>query len=232
MINPTSTTLNHRVTTNRVMSQSVRQSRRRGLTPVQRIAKRLLDIVAASVGLLLVMPVLALVALAIRLESPGPVLFRQKRVGEGGRLFTIYKFRSMIADAEALQTSVTRVDRRGRVLHKHEGDPRVTRVGEIIRKTSFDELPQLFNILAGDMSLVGPRPELPWLVDQYESWQRARFLVPQGLTGWWQVTGRSDKPCHLSTEDDLFYVENYSLWLDIKIILMTIPAVIQRKGAF
>jgi exopolysaccharide biosynthesis polyprenyl glycosylphosphotransferase len=231
MISPTSITPYERVAAVRAMPQRFMLSSR-GLSPVQRVAKRIIDILAASAGLLLVFPVLVIVAIVIRLESPGPIFFRQKRVGKGGRLFNIYKFRSMVADAEALQSTVTQIDRDGNVIHKQEGDPRVTRVGAFLRKSSLDELPQLFNILVGDMSLVGPRPELPWLVDKYEAWQRARFLVPQGLTGWWQVTGRSDKPCHLSTEDDLYYVENYSIWLDIKIILMTIPVVLQRKGAF
>jgi exopolysaccharide biosynthesis polyprenyl glycosylphosphotransferase len=231
MISPTSITPYERVAAARAMPQRFMPSRR-GLSPTQRVTKRIIDILAASAGLLLVFPVLVIVAIVIRLESPGPIFFRQKRVGEGGRLFNIYKFRSMVADAESLQSTVIQVDRDGRVIYKQEGDPRVTRIGTFLRKSSLDELPQLFNILMGDMSLVGPRPELPWLVDQYEAWQRARFLVPQGLTGWWQVTGRSDKPCHLSTEDDLYYVENYSIWLDIKIILMTIPVVLQRKGAF
>ena len=202
------------------------------LTPRQRIVKRMVDIVLTSMALLLALPVMAVVALAIKLESPGPVLFKQRRVGEGGRLFYIYKFRSMVVNAEALQTTVNRRDANGNVVHKSKGDPRVTGVGRIIRKTSLDELPQLFNILMGDMSIVGPRPELPWLVDQYESWQRQRFLVPQGLTGWWQINGRSEKPCHLSTSDDLYYIEHYSLWLDIQIIAKTIPAMLKGKGAF
>jgi exopolysaccharide biosynthesis polyprenyl glycosylphosphotransferase len=204
----------------------------RGLTRRQRLVKRAVDVVLASVALLLAAPVMLAVALAIKLENPGPVLFKQKRIGEGGRFFYIYKFRSMVVNAEALQATVTKTSADGKTLHKHKDDPRVTRIGRIIRKTSLDELPQLLNILRGDMSIVGPRPELPWLVEQYESWQNARFLVPQGLTGWWQVTGRSEKPCHLSTQDDVYYVQHYSLWLDIKIILMTIPAMLKGKGAF
>jgi exopolysaccharide biosynthesis polyprenyl glycosylphosphotransferase len=202
------------------------------MTRMERVGKRLMDILLAGFALLLAAPVMLMVAVMIKLESPGPVLFKQRRVGQGGKLFHIYKFRSMVVNAEALQSTVNKTTADGKTLHKHKDDSRVTRIGKIIRKTSLDELPQLFNILLGDMSIVGPRPELPWLVEQYETWQRERFLVPQGLTGWWQVTGRSEKPCHLSTEDDLHYIHHYSLWLDIKIILMTIPAMLKGKGAF
>jgi exopolysaccharide biosynthesis polyprenyl glycosylphosphotransferase len=207
-------------------------SRPAGLTRRQRLLKRLVDIVVASIGLLLTLPFMLLIALAIKLESRGPVLFRQRRVGEGGVLFHIYKFRSMVVNAEALQSALNEVRADGSTIHKHRHDPRVTRIGRFIRRTSLDEMPQLLNVLLGSMSMVGPRPELPWLVEQYESWQRERFLVPQGITGWWQVTGRSSKPCHLSTEDDLHYVRNYSIWLDIRIMLMTIPALIKGDGAF
>ncbi len=208
------------------------QQRMIGMNRRQRIAKRALDLAVGSVALFLSLPVMLLVAIAIRIESKGPVLFRQRRVGEGGRFFQMYKFRSMVVNAEAYQAGVNRTSPSGQTLHKHRGDPRVTRVGRFIRKTSLDELPQLLNVLRGDMSLVGPRPELPWLVEQYESWQRERFLVPQGITGWWQITGRSDKPCHLSTDDDVYYIRNYSLWMDIKIIARTIPALFKGKGAF
>jgi lipopolysaccharide/colanic/teichoic acid biosynthesis glycosyltransferase len=144
----------------------------------------------------------------------------------------MYKFRTMYAGAEAMQDQVTRVDENGDLIHKHADDPRVTRVGRWLRRTSLDELPQLFNILCGQMSLVGPRPEMPWLVDQYEPWQRKRFEVPQGLTGWWQISGRADKPMHLNTEDDLYYIRNYSVWMDLKILWMTVRVVVARRGAY
>jgi lipopolysaccharide/colanic/teichoic acid biosynthesis glycosyltransferase len=111
-------------------------------------------------------------------------------------------------------------------------DPRVTRVGRFLRRTSLDEIPQLFNVLKGEMSLVGPRPEMPNLVEKYDLWQRKRFTVPQGMTGWWQVNGRSDKPMHLHTDEDLYYVQNYSIWLDLQIIFKTIWVVLRRKGAY
>jgi exopolysaccharide biosynthesis polyprenyl glycosylphosphotransferase len=202
------------------------------LTGRQLIMKRILDIVLASIALIVAAPVMIVVAIAIRLDSKGPALFKQQRVGMGGKPFTIYKFRSMVTNAEALQKQVNKVDENGNVIHKTKNDPRVTRMGKIVRKTSLDELPQLLNVIKGDMSLVGPRPELPWLVAEYETWQRQRFSVPQGITGWWQIHDRSDAPLHLNTEQDIYYVENYSLWLDIKIILMTIPALLKQKGAF
>ncbi|HSR46351.1 MAG TPA: sugar transferase, partial [Anaerolineales bacterium] len=197
-----------------------------------RVVKRAFDIVLAVLSLLILAVPMALIALAIRLGSPGPALLRQQRVGENGRLFGMLKFRTMVEDAEALQEQVLVKTQDGKIIHKQAGDPRVTRVGRFLRRYSLDELPQLWNVLVGDMSLVGPRPELPWLVDRYDSWQRKRFAVPQGITGWWQVNGRSDKPMHLSTEDDLYYVYNYSLWLDIRILAMTPVVVVRGTGAF
>ena len=202
------------------------------LNDVQRLFKRLFDLVVGSILTLLALPAMGLVALAIKLDSPGPVLFRQQRMGESGRLFTMYKFRSMVAGAAEMQEQVNDVDGEGHVIHKKRDDPRVTRVGRFIRRFSLDELPQLFNVLKGDMSLVGPRPELPWLVEKYEPWQRKRFAVPQGLTGWWQVNGRSNKPMHLYTEDDLYYIQNYSLLLDIVILWKTIGVVLRGRGAY
>ncbi|MGC9397488.1 MAG: sugar transferase [Anaerolineae bacterium] len=202
------------------------------LNDYQRLVKRMFDLVAGTVITVLALPLMALVALAIVVDSRGPVLFRQKRVGENGRLFDMFKFRSMIVNAEALQNEVMQVDEEGHLIHKVKDDPRVTRVGRFIRRWSLDELPQFFNVLKGDISLVGPRPEMPWLVDEYALWQRKRFAVPQGLTGWWQVNGRSDKAMHLHTDEDLYYIQNYSLWLDIFILLKTPLAVLRGKGAF
>lgn len=202
------------------------------LNDVQRLTKRALDLVLGGSLTLLALPLMGLVALAIKLDSPGPVLFKQKRVGENGRLFTMLKFRSMVCGAEELQNQVNEVDAEGHLIHKKENDPRVTRVGHFIRKFSLDELPQLFNVLRGDMSLVGPRPEMPWMVERYEPWQRKRFAVPQGITGWWQINGRSDKPMHLHTEEDLYYIQNYSLLLDLVILWKTIWVVLRGKGAY
>ena len=199
---------------------------------VSRLTKRAFDLIVSGVLLIFAAPVMLLIMLLIRLESQGPVLFRQKRIGENGRLFEMLKFRSMVVEADTPEASGPRQDNTEEVIHKRKDDPRVTRVGRLLRRYSLDELPQLLNVLKGDMSLVGPRPEMPWLVERYESWQRKRFAVPQGITGWWQINGRSDKPMHLNTEDDLYYVYNYSLWLDIKIVIRTPVAVLRGQGAF
>jgi len=137
-----------------------------------------------------------------------------------------------VLNADRQQTQVNQVDAHGQIVHKQVNDPRITRVGRLIRRTSLDELPQLLNVLKGDMSLVGPRPELPWLVEQYERWQYRRLSVPQGITGWWQVNGRSNNLMHLSTAQDLYYIENYSLWLDLQILWRTVTVVLLGKGAY
>ncbi len=194
--------------------------------------KRGFDLVIGSMLLVVSLPIMLVVAILIRVDSKGKVLFTQERIGENGRIFGMYKFRTMVDDAERRQAEVIKATEQGEILHKQEDDPRVTRVGKVLRRYSLDELPQLFNVLKGEMSLVGPRPEMPWLVDRYDSWQRKRFAVPQGITGWWQINGRSNRPMHLNTDDDLYYVYNYSPWLDIQILLRTPIAVIRGKGAY
>jgi exopolysaccharide biosynthesis polyprenyl glycosylphosphotransferase len=198
----------------------------------QRLVKRIFDLGITCLLLPVSLVFMGLIAFAIRLEGPGPILFRQKRVGEHGEPFELLKFRTMIPHAEEFRHLVEHYDENGNLIHKSENDPRVTRVGHYLRKTSLDELPQLFNVLQGKMSLVGPRPELPYLVEQYEPWQLKRFSVPPGLTCLWQVNGRSNRPMHLHTEDDLTYVENYSFLLDLKIIFKTIAVVLRGKGAY
>jgi lipopolysaccharide/colanic/teichoic acid biosynthesis glycosyltransferase len=131
-----------------------------------------------------------------------------------------------------MQPQIDQLDKSGNIIHKQRGDPRVTRLGKILRRLSLDEIPQVFNVFRGEMSLVGPRPELPYLVQNYQHWQRRRLSVPPGITGWWQVNGRSDRVMHLHTEDDIYYVENYSIWLDLQIIIRTVWAVIVGKGSF
>jgi exopolysaccharide biosynthesis polyprenyl glycosylphosphotransferase len=202
------------------------------LNDYQRMAKRTFDLFFTSLFLLPALPIMGLSALAIWLDDRGPILFRQQRVGENGHLFEVYKFRTMVRDAEKMRALVEKTDEQGNLIHKTKNDPRVTRVGSFLRRFSLDEFPQFFNIIRGQMSLVGPRPELPYLVDRYQSWQRKRFAVPQGLTGWWQIHGRSDKPMHLHTEDDLYYVQNYSIWLDIQILTKTVWIILRGKGAY
>lgn len=197
-----------------------------------RLTKRIFDIIVGTLLLILLSPLMLLIAIAVRIDSKGSALFRQRRVGENGRLFDMLKYRTMEQDAEERQDEVLSETQDGEVIHKTKDDPRVTSMGRFLRRTSFDELPQLLNVIKGEMSLVGPRPEMPWLVDRYQSWQRKRFAVPQGITGWWQINGRSDKPMHLNTDDDLYYVYNYSLWLDIAILLRTPIAVLRGQGAF
>jgi exopolysaccharide biosynthesis polyprenyl glycosylphosphotransferase len=202
------------------------------LTGYQRVVKRLFDLIVSLILLPFLLPMMGILALAIKLDSPGPAIFKQLRVGENSRLFWMFKFRSMVKDADQRLHEVMLTDEEGNMVHKRPDDPRVTRVGHFLRRTSLDELPQIFNVLVGEMSLVGPRPEMPVLVEKYAPWQRVRFAVPQGVTGWWQVNGRSDKPMHLNTEDDLYYVRNYSLLLDLTILAKTVWVVLKRKGAF
>jgi exopolysaccharide biosynthesis polyprenyl glycosylphosphotransferase len=202
------------------------------LNAVQRLLKRLFDLLITSLVLFFIFPVIIVIVLAIKLDSSGPAVFCQERVGESGRIFGMYKFRTMINGAENMQDEINELNGDGKIIHKKVDDPRVTRIGRFLRRTSLDELPQLFNVLKGERSLVGPRPELPWLVDQYEIWQHKRFSVPQGMTGWWQVNGRAERPMHLHTEDDIYYIQNYSLWMDIYILLKTPWVVMRGKGAY
>jgi exopolysaccharide biosynthesis polyprenyl glycosylphosphotransferase len=202
------------------------------LDPFERQVKRFFDLAVGTILLVLALPIMALVAAAIRLDTPGPVLFKQQRVGQNGSLFWMYKFRSMFTGADQLETVMAKDVRDRQLLDKQPDDPRVTRVGRFLRRASLDELPQLLNVLKGEMSLVGPRPELPWLVEQYEPWQWQRFSVPQGITGWWQVNGRNDQPMVLHSEEDLFYIQHYSLLLDIQILWRTAGAVFRGRGAY
>lgn len=202
------------------------------LNDYQRMVKRSFDLVISILLLPFLLVLMGIISIAIKLDSSGPVFFRQNRAGENGRLFRMIKFRTMVNNAEQLRHMVEKNDSNGDLIHKHRNDPRITTVGKFLRRTSLDEIPQIFNVLKGDMSLVGPRPELPYLVQSYKPWQRKRFAVPQGITGWWQINGRSDKPMHLHTEDDLYYVQHYSIWLDIQILMKTALVVIRGKGAF
>jgi len=200
--------------------------------PVSLILKRAMDITVSFVALLISAPLFILPsALLIRGTSPGPVVFRQKRVGRNGRLFTLYKLRTMRSDAESLKDALMSRNEADGPVFKIKNDPRVTPVGRVLRKLSIDELPQLWNVLRGDMSLVGPRPPLPAEVAKYERWQRRRLSMRPGITCIWQVSGRSGVAFHRWMEMDLEYIDNWSLGLDLKILLKTIPSVFMARGA-
>ncbi|MGC9396652.1 MAG: undecaprenyl-phosphate glucose phosphotransferase [Anaerolineae bacterium] len=194
--------------------------------------KRVMDVVGASLALLFGWPFFALIALAIKRDSPGPVLFMQERVGKNHKRFTIYKFRSMRMGAEEELVSLKEVVEHNDITFKMRDDPRMTRVGRLLRRFSMDELPQFINVLKGDMSLVGPRPPIPAEVEQYQSWHLKRLTVPPGLTGMWQVSGRSELTFDEMVLLDLYYIEHWSPWLDLAIILRTIPKILLGDGAY
>jgi len=206
------------------------------------LAKRCMDLLVASVLTVLLSPLLALIALAIRLDSPGPVVFRQKRVGQWGKDFVMFKFRSMYADSDEQvhrQFAKNYINGHshengagsGRVVGKPNGDKRITRVGKWLRRTSLDELPQLFNVITGDMSLVGPRPAVRYEVEEYSKWHLQRLAVLPGLTGLPQISGRSGLTFDKIVRLDLDYIRRRSLLLDVTIILKTIPVVLKGKCA-
>jgi exopolysaccharide biosynthesis polyprenyl glycosylphosphotransferase len=182
--------------------------------------------------LVLLLPVMAILAVLVKLDSKGPILFKQYRVGENGQLFWFYKFRSMVIDAEARRAALEGLNEASGPLFKMKNDPRITRCGRWMRKYSIDELPQLLNVLKGDMSLVGPRPALPAEVEQYDQFQRRRLEVKPGITGLWQVSGRSDLTFEQSVKLDIDYIDRQSLWLDFTILLRTFGAVVKGRGAY
>jgi len=202
------------------------------LTGFNRTLKRIVDVVIAGTALVVIAPLWAVIALAIKLDSPGPVLFRQERVGFRGKPFTVLKFRSMTVDAEQQLDQLRDQNEAAGPLFKIRDDPRRTRVGRFIRRTSLDELPQFINVLRGDMSMVGPRPGLASEVAQYQDWHRKRLEVLPGLTGLWQVSGRSELTFDEMVMLDIYYAENWSLGMDLRIILRTVPQFIFGDGAY
>ncbi|NNU90147.1 sugar transferase [Anoxybacillus sp. CHMUD] len=197
------------------------------------IAKRTMDIIGAMIGLILLSWLFLIVAVLIKLEDPkGPVFFKQIRVGKDGKQFYMYKFRSMVTDAEAKLQELLKYNEVSGAMFKMKNDPRVTKVGKFIRKTSIDELPQLWNVLKGEMSLVGPRPPLPREVAQYTEYDKQRLLVTPGCTGLWQVSGRSNVGFEKMVELDLKYIRERSLLYDLKIILKTIKIMVKPNSAY
>lgn len=198
----------------------------------QEMVKRWMDVAASLVLLVVTAPLVCLIAAAIRLDSPGPAFYTQVRVGKGGRRFRMYKFRSMSLDADEQLEQVKALNEARGPIFKIKEDPRVTRIGRFLRRTSLDELPQICNVLRGDMSLVGPRPPLPSEVEAYQEWHHRRLTVNQGMTGLWQVSGRSLLAFDEMVKLDIYYIENWSIWLDLLILLRTIPIVVQARGAY
>jgi len=193
--------------------------------------KRLFDLVSSALGLLVISPLMALTALLVKATSDGPVFFRQERMGLNGRRFMCLKFRTMVANAEALKAELEQLNEVDGPVFKIKKDPRITPLGRILRKTSVDELPQLFNVFKGDMSLVGPRPPIPSEVEKYERWQRRRLSMRPGITCLWQISGRSQLDFDTWMKLDLQYIDNWSITLDFIILLKTVPAVLSARGA-
>ncbi len=197
-----------------------------------RHGKRVVDVLGALVAMVVFLPVIMVLAVVIKLESRGSVFYRSTRIGRGGRAFTFLKLRSMVQDADRNKHELKHLNETDGPVFKIARDPRVTRIGRFIRSTSLDELPQFINVLAGDMSLVGPRPPIPEEVSQYEPWQLRRLDVRPGITCLWQISGRSRIGFQEWMRLDLEYIKHQSLALDVKILLRTIPAVLSREGAY
>lgn len=197
-------------------------------------AKRVLDYIGSGIGIILFSPILLIIAIVIKLEDGGPIIFKQERIGHNGRHFNIYKFRSMRIDAEELKAKLLDQNEVEGAMFKMKDDPRVTRFGKFIRKHSLDELPQFFNVFLGDMSLVGPRPPLVDEVAKYTAYEKQRLLVRPGLSGLWQISGRNNLSFADMVELDLEYIQTRSIWLDIKIIVKTAwdMVAIKKNGAF
>ena len=198
----------------------------------QGYVKRAIDIAGSLAGIIFFMPLWLLIIALIKIDSRGPVFYRQERLGKDGRPFRIYKFRSMVVGADEMLPELANFNEMDGPIFKIKKDPRMTRVGRLLRKFSIDEFPQLINVFLGDMSLVGPRPPIPDEVEKYERWQTKRLTVPQGVTGLWQVSGRNLLTFEEMVRLDIYYIENWSLWLDLKILLKTIPVVVLMRGAY
>lgn len=199
---------------------------------VQQVLGRALDLAIIAIGAIPTLVIGGIIAIAIKLDSPGPVLFAQERVGRNGRRFRMIKFRSMVVDAEAQRADLEALNEADGPIFKIKDDPRLTRVGRIIRRLSLDELPQLINVLRGEMRLVGPRPPIAGEVEQYEPWHEQRLVVPGGMTGLWQVSGRSDLTFDEQCLLDIYYIENWSIAMDLRIMLQTLPFALFGRGAY
>jgi len=196
------------------------------------IFKRIFDVFASSLILILLSPLLGLIAVLIKFDSQGPSIYSHKRMGYRGQTFNFYKFRTMVQDADAQLEKFKAMSERQGPVFKMSNDPRITKIGKFLRKYSIDELPQLINVLKGDMSLVGPRPQVLWEAAAYDDWAKRRLRILPGITGLWQISGRASLSYEEMIELDIFYIENWSLGLDLKILFMTLPAIFGKKGAY
>lgn len=198
-----------------------------------RITKRLFGIIASTIALVIISPILLIIAICIKVDDPhGPVFYMQERVGKDGKKFKIFKFRSMVSNADELLEQLRTKNEINGAMFKIKNDPRITRVGRVIRKYSLDELPQLVNVIKGEMSIVGPRPPLPSEVAKYSEYDKQRLMVTPGATGLWQVGGRNDVDFDTMVQLDLTYIQHRSIWLDLKIMLKTILIMIKPNGAY
>jgi lipopolysaccharide/colanic/teichoic acid biosynthesis glycosyltransferase len=222
--------LNHRKSRTKVQLKVIAWE---GTVLFAKIMKVVIDYTLTPFAIILAMPIFIFTTLAIYIDDPGPIIFKAKRVGKDGKQFYFFKFRSMRVNADQMKDALlAQNESKDGVIFKMKRDPRITRVGRLIRRTSIDELPQLFNVIRGDMSLVGPRPPLPREVALYTLEERKRLHVKPGITGRWQISGRSDIPFQQQVQYDLEYINSKGIWKDIKILLQTIPAVIGGKGAY
>ena len=196
------------------------------------VIKRLIDIIGSVIGIIISFPIMLIISVLIKIDSKGPIIFIQERVGKDGKKFYIYKFRSMVNNAEDMLEEIINIYELDEPVYKIKDDPRVTRVGRVIRWTSFDELPQFANVLKGEMSLVGPRPEAAWLVERYTDEQMVRFMMKPGITGPVQINGTPELPLDSRIDLERAYMKNYSLLRDFEIILKTIPSIISKDGCY
>lgn len=194
--------------------------------------KRIMDFISALIGIIILSPIFIAISIWIKIDSKGPVIFKQIRVGRNEELFKIYKFRTMVLDAEKKRTLEINPEDLANFVFQSKTDNRITKVGAFLRKTSLDEIPQLFNVLIGNMSLVGPRPEIPEVVQHYPKEYKQRLLVPQGITGLAQVSGRGEIELGKTIEYDLTYIKNFTIWYDIILIFKTFLSVVKKDGAF
>ena len=198
-----------------------------------RIIKRLFDIIMSTIALVVISPILLIIGICIKIDDPhGPVFYKQERVGKDGKLFEIFKFRSMVSNADELLEQLRTKNEINGAMFKIKNDPRITKVGRVIRKYSLDELPQLVNVIKGEMSIVGPRPPLPSEVAKYSKYDKQRLMVTPGATGLWQVGGRNDVDFDTMVQLDLTYIKHRSIWLDLKIMLKTVLIMIKPNGAY